>query len=181
MSINDAQYPATVYDGLSPRRVAREDNASPEFEDWDQMIAELIAIQQQQLDDREFIAVNDEGGTLVVGTIVYMKTDGTVAVADADGATALRIPVGIIKVGGADGANVTVQFSGRLVLTIAEWDAVGLTSAGLVVGAAYYLADTPGELTATAPATATDTLFKIGVAISTTTLLVRLDDEGLGV
>ena len=44
MSINDPQYPTTVYDGLSPRRVAREDNASPEFEDWDQHTAALVIV-----------------------------------------------------------------------------------------------------------------------------------------
>lgn len=181
MSTNNAQYPATVYDGIGPNRSSRTQNSAPDFEDYDQLVSEVIAVQQQQLDDREFVAVNDDGSPLVVGAIVYMKSDGTVALADADGASALRIPVGIVKVGGADGVNVTIQYNGLLVLTTAEWDAVGLSSAGLVVGASYYLADTPGELTATAPATATDTLFKIGTALSVTTLMVRLDDEGLTV
>lgn len=181
VSINDAQFPAAVYDGIPPNRSSRSQDASPDFEDYDQLMAELIAVQQQQIDDREFIAVNDEGGTLVVGTVVYMKTDGKVADADADGAAALRKAIGIIKVGGANAANVTVQFAGQLTLTAAEWDAVGLGSGGLIVGEAYYMADVPGELTATAPATATDTLFKIGTAISALTLLVRLDNEGLTV
>lgn len=183
MSVNEGQFPNAVYDGLGPDRVDRERDAAPSHVDWDQMIAELIAVQQQQLDDREFTAINDEGSTLIVGSIVFMKTDGTVALADSDvaAAAALKIPVGLVKIGGIDGADVTVQFSGRLVLTLAEWDAVGLTSAGLIIGASYYLAGTPGELTATAPNTAGDTLFKIGVAISATTLLVRLDDEGLDI
>ena len=45
MSINDPGFPAKAWDGLSPRRVKREDDSSPEYEDWDQMTAELIAIQ----------------------------------------------------------------------------------------------------------------------------------------
>jgi len=182
MSINDADYPTTVYDGIGPNRTLRAQNSAPDFEDYDQVVSEIIAMQTQQLNDREFTAVNDSGGTLVPGDIVYMvAADGKLKLADADGAAATRIPVGIIRIGGATAAVVTVQFAGRITLTLAEWDAVGLSSAGLVVGAAYYLADVPGELTATAPATATDTLFKIGTAISTTTLLVRLDDEGLAV
>ncbi len=182
MSINNADYPAAVFDGIGPNRTLRAQNAAPDFEDYDQAVAEIIAVQQQQLDDREFTAINDEGTALVPGDIVYMKTDGTVALADADGATALRIPVGVVRIGAADGLSVTVQYTGRLVLTLAEWDAVGLTSAGLVVGASYYLDDdNPGFLAATVPTSAGDTLFKVGVAISATTLLVRLDDEGLKV
>ena len=181
MSINNADYPAAVFNGIGPNRTKRTQNSTPDFEDYDQAVAEVIAVQQQQLDDREFTAINANGGTLVVGTPVYMKTDGEVDKADGDGAAALRIPVGVVKVGAATGLVVTVQFSGRLVLTIAEWDAVGLTSAGLVVGASYYLGDTAGEITATALATGGDTLFKLGTAISTTTLLVRLDNEGLAV
>ncbi len=183
MSVKIAQYPTTVWDGLSSTRTDRQTNARPSLHDWDQLLAEVLAVQQQQIDDRELIAINDEGGTLVVGTVVYMKADGTVADTDADvaAAAALKVPVGLVKVGGIDGVNVTVQFAGQLTLTLAEWDAVGLTSAGLVVGASYYMSGTPGEITATAPNTVGDTLFKVGVAISTTTLLVRLDDEGLDI
>lgn len=182
MSTNNAQYPAAVYDGIGPNRTLRTQNSAPDFEDYDQLVAEVIAVQQQQLDDREFIVVNDDGGALIVGSVVYMKTTGKVAKADGDGAAALRIPVGIVKIGAAaDGDNCTVQYNGLLVLTAAEWDAVGLTSAGLVVGASYYLGDTAGEITATALATGGDTLFKIGTAVSVTTLMVRLDDEGLAV
>ncbi len=181
MSINDAQYPATVYDGIGPNRSKRAQNSAPDFEDYDQIVAELIAIQQQQLDDREFVVVNDDGGALIVGSIVYLKTTGKVAKADATvGGGVLMKPIGIVKVGAAaDGDNCTVQFMGRLTLTLAEWDAVGLSSAGLVVGQEYYLSETAGELNATAPDTAADVLFKIGTAQSATTLLVRLDNEGL--
>lgn len=183
MAIRDAQYPAAVFDGIGPNRTLRSENLTPDTADWDQLVAEVKALQQQQLDDREFTAVNDEGGAVLAGHIVYMKTDGTIALADSDtaAAAALKVPVGILAAGVADGISVKVVFRGQLVLTLAEWDAVGLTSAGLVVGAKYYLAGTLGELTATAPNVAGDTLFIVGVAISTTTLLVRLDNEGLDI
>ena len=47
MSINDPDYPASVWDGLSPRRTDRKVNAEPEYEDWDQITAELIATQTE--------------------------------------------------------------------------------------------------------------------------------------
>lgn len=181
MSVNEAQYPNAVYDGLGPGRVDRERDAAPDHVDWDQLIAETLAVQQQQKDDREFPAINDEGGALVVGNVVYMKSDGTVAKADVDGASALRVPIGLVKIGGADGAIVTIQFSGRLTLTLAEWDVVAGTTGGLTSGAKYYAADGAGIMAETVPPTATDTLFVMGVAISATTMLVRLDDEGLKV
>lgn len=181
MSVNDAQFPDQPYDGLGPDRVDRERDAAPNHVDWDQMNAEMIAVQEQQLNDREFTAINDEGTALIPGNVVYMKTDGTVAKTDADGAAALRKAIGIVRIGADDGLSVTVQFTGRLTLTLAEWDAVGLTSAGLVAGESYYMADVAGEITATVLPTAGDTLFRCGVAMSATTLLVRMDDEGLKV
>jgi len=178
-----ADYPGDVWDGLSPntQRVNKKDNVEPDPRDWAKIVEEVRAVQKQQLDDREFSAVNDEGGALVAGNVVYMKTDGKIAKADADGAAALRIPMGITKAGVANGIAVECVYNGRLTLTLAEWDAVGLTAAGLVIGSKYYVADVAGELTATAPATIGDTLFVVGTAISATTLLVRLDDEGLTV
>ncbi len=183
MSINDPQYPAKVYDGIGPNRSSRGENLEPDFEDWDQLVAEVKALQQQQLDDREFNAVNDEGGAVIAGNVVYMKTSGKIAKADADtaAAAALKIPVGMLKAGVDDGKSVGVVFRGRLTLTLAEWDAVGTDALGLDPGAKYYMSGTAGTITTTAPNTTGDTLFVVGVAISATTMLVRLDDEGLDV
>ena len=47
MSINDPQYPGQVWDGLGPNRLNREQDASPDFEDWDQIVAELISTQEE--------------------------------------------------------------------------------------------------------------------------------------
>lgn len=183
MAIRDAQYPAAVYDGIGPNRALRSENLEPDAPDWDQLIAEVKALQQQQLDDREFAALNDEGGAVIAGNIVYMKTTGKIAKADSDtaAAAALKIPVGMLKTGVANGISVTFVFRGQLTLTLAEWDAVGTDANGLDPGAKYYLSGTAGEITTTAPNTAGDTLFVIGVAISATTMLVRLDDEGLDI
>lgn len=181
MSNVQPDYPAAVWDGLSEntQHLDIADDVEPNPQDWAQIVEEVRAVQEQQKEDREFDAVNDEGSAIVAGQVLYMKTDGTVAEAIADGAAALRIPVGMAKTGAANGDSVEIIYNGRLTLTLAEWDAVGLTSAGLVIGAAYYLDDVSGEITVAVPTSATDTLFKMGVAISATTLLVRLDDEGL--
>ncbi len=47
MSINDANYPATIWDGDSPntQRINRDTNQAPGYEDWDQIVSELIATQ----------------------------------------------------------------------------------------------------------------------------------------
>lgn len=183
MAIRDSQYPATVFDGIGPTRTLRSENRVPGTEDWDQLIAEVIAVQRQQLDDRELSAVNDQGGPVLAGHIVYMKNDGTIALADSDTAVAaaLKIPVGMLKSGVADGISVKLVFMGRLTLTTAEWDAVGTDANGLDPGAKYFLSGTPGNITTVVPNTAGDTLFVIGVAISATTMLVRLDDQGLDI
>lgn len=182
MAIKIATYPEAVWDGLEGR-ADRKINAAPGTDDYDRIVAEIIAVQQQQLDDREFTAINDEGSALVPGDVVYMKTDGTVALGDSDtaAAAALKIPVGIVRIGGADGVSVTVQFSGKITLTLAQWDVVGTDANGLDPGSKYYLSGTAGEITTTAPNTAGDTLFIVGVAISATVMLVRLDNEGLDV
>lgn len=46
MSVNLPQFPAQVWDGLSPTRPYRSIDRPAEAEDWDQISAELIATQQ---------------------------------------------------------------------------------------------------------------------------------------
>ncbi len=184
MSVKIAQFPTTVWDGLSSTRTDRQTNTKPSNADWDQLISEVLAVQQQQIDDREFTAINDSSAALVPGDVVYMvAADGKLKLADSDvaAAAALKIPVGMVKIGGADGVSVTVQFCGKLTLTLAQWDVVGTDANGLDPGAKYFLSGTPGEITTVIPNTVGDVLFVIGVAISATTLLVRLDDQGLDI
>lgn len=47
MSVNNAQFPATIWDGTTPVRPRRDAEASPDFEDWDQLSAELISTQSR--------------------------------------------------------------------------------------------------------------------------------------
>lgn len=45
MSVNVAKYPN--WDGLTPTRGSRNDDRSPDYEDWDQIVAEVLAIQTE--------------------------------------------------------------------------------------------------------------------------------------
>ncbi len=189
MSINVADYPTAVWDGLSPRRTDRKVNAAPEYEDWDQMTAEMIAAQTEvdrveafQLDSTNHNAVADNSAVVLAGTCVYLKAAGTFADADADGAAALRVGIGLLKTGGADSLPYDIALAGsKLTLTTAEWDAASDTTGGLTTGLKYYLSDaTPGQLIeTTAPASVSDTLLLVGIALSSTTMLVLMQDTGL--
>jgi hypothetical protein len=86
------------------------------------------------------------------------------------------VAVGVITI---PGFTVTVQFSGIVTLTTAEWDIVinGGSPGGLVAGSPYYVAApghtaTPGEITATRTSTPGDYATQIGVALSSTQLLL---------
>ena len=189
MSINDPDYPAAVWDGLSPRRVAREDDAAPEYEDWDQITAEVIATQtevdaQTAAKDAFLLhnAVADNSGVVLAGTAVYLKAAGTFADADSDGATALRVAIGLLTTGGADSVAYDIALPGsKLTLTTAEWDAASDTTGGLTAGLKYYLSDAAaGQLIETTPpGTTGDTMMMVGIALSTTTMLIKMDDDGL--
>ncbi len=45
MAIKDTSYPTTVWDGTTPNNPDRLVNAAPDANDWNQMLAELIAVQ----------------------------------------------------------------------------------------------------------------------------------------
>lgn len=46
MSINVPQFPGQVWDGSSPTRTSRDLDFPPTYEDWDQVVAEMIATQE---------------------------------------------------------------------------------------------------------------------------------------
>lgn len=70
--------------------------------------------------------------------------------------------------------EVTLQDSGIVTLTTSQWDAVKGGSGGLVAGAAYYLGPTPigGFLQTAKPTTSGQAVAQVGVALSTTELLL---------
>lgn len=176
----DADYPTSVWDQLSASRPDAIRNAEPDYHDWDKITAEVVAIETELESMKYLDLVNASGGALVPGNPVYNKTDASgVAAADCNAAVPIPFVLGLLKTGGASLATVRIQTRGNLTLTLAEWDAVGLTSAGLVANTTYYLSPTAGEITATKPATTGDHVVIIGVALSTTTM--RIDPKYCGV
>jgi len=174
VSINSADFPAALWDGLGPNRTSRLENKRPDFEDYDQLAAEVMALQS------EFILpfTNSQGTTMIPGQSVYLHTDGTVKLADGDG-SGTRGAFGMVLVGAANGGTVYVKVAGVIELTLAQWDAVGTDSNGLDPGVKYLLSDTAGEITATPLATAADTLLTVGFALTATKMLLKYDDTGL--
>lgn len=170
-----ADYPTAVWDRLSTSRDSAMIKAAPDYQDWDAIVAEVIAIETELESMKYLDLVNASGGALVPGAPVYNKADASgVAVADANGAVPLPFVLGLLKTGGASLETVRVQTCGNLTLTLAEWDAVGLTSAGLVANTTYYMSGTAGEITATKPATTGDHVVIVGVALSTTTMRIAI-------
>lgn len=47
MSVNEPMFPSSIWDGLSPERSSRLIDRPPTSEDWDQIVAEMIATQLQ--------------------------------------------------------------------------------------------------------------------------------------
>lgn len=190
MSENSSGFPAAVWDGLGPNRSSLKEDRRPDYEDYDQLVAEVRAIQTFLSTAVPYSALgsnpgtvvltNTQGTTMVPGQIVYVHTDGTVKLCDTDGAGILRDGIGIVEVGGATAGPVTVRFAGLIELSLAQWDAVGTDAMGLDPGVTYFASDVAGEiLAAPGPATTGDTLLRVGIALTATQMLLRLDYSGL--
>lgn len=178
-----AQFPTAIWDGSSASRDDVSKDQSPDFRDWDQIVAEVKAMQEAMdkaaadTDGDNLLTVpNGSGGALVVGTPVYMLADGTGAQkADCNGAAPARNVCGLLKVGrSGSGGNVTLQQEGDMTLTTAEWDAITGDTGGLVPFTEYYLSATAGGLTATVPATTGDNVVVVGIAKSATVLNIHI-------
>lgn len=169
---NAADYPGAVWDGLSPTRTdPKIDRGGNEIEDWEQIVAEMIAVQTELWNLKYVATTNKNASTLPPGTPVYFLAAGTgVDRADANGTAPISCFAGLTVASAAADAAVNIQRRGRLTLTTAEWDAAAGTTGGLAAGKEYYLSGTVGVLTVTVPATTGDHVISVGVAISATEL-----------
>ena len=106
---------------------------------------------------------NGDAGNHVIGDIVYLNSADNVKKAKADASgTADAIAIATATI--VNATTGTYQTSGVL---------AGLS--GLTAGARYFLsAGTAGLLTSTAPSTVGQLVVEIGIAISTTELLIRI-------
>lgn len=115
--------------------------------------------------------------TTVAGNIVYTTTADHFGLAKADAAGTSK-PLGFATAGIASSASGIIQTDGILALTTTQWDAVAGTTGGLTAGTDYYLDPaTAGKITATAPSTTGQYVVKVGRALSTTELDIRIRDR----
>lgn len=173
---NIAQYPTSIWDGSSPSRPdATITERRPDAEDHEQVIAEIRATQNTLNDEiatRLVSATNDNAGTMVAGAPVYVKSDGDLDLADASAIATCGSTIGLVAADAATTTEASVVTRDVLTLTTAQWDAVTGDTGGLTPGSRYYVSLTAGELTTTAPSTSTEVVKQVGIALSTTQMLV---------
>jgi hypothetical protein len=119
------------------------------------------------------IQTNDETGAIVIGTPVYNDANDGVKKAKAD-ASGTKDVIGLVRDTSITNATTgAIQTSGILSATTGQWDAAFSTSGGLTKGTRYFLSAATGGLgTSTAPSTVGQYVVELGIAISTTELLL---------
>ncbi len=118
----------------------------------------------------EVSAVAD--AAVATGQAVYVSSAGHINLAEADSTTARAIVIGLATTdAGASGTGSYIA-AGRV--TLDSWAAITGTTL-LTPGAIYFLSTVAGGLTATPTTTVGHTVVRVGVAISTTTLEVRIE------
>lgn len=116
---------------------------------------------------------NDNAGSIVIGTPVYVKSNGRVDKARAN-AIGTCTTLGFVRdTSISAAASGNIQFHGIITATTGQWDAVTGGSGGLTPGSYYYVSSaTAGLLTTTAPTTTGDVVKEGLFAISTTEALI---------
>ena len=119
---------------------------------------------------------NDNAGSIVIGTPVYVKSNGNVDKGRANASGTVQL-LGLVKDASvAAAASGIIQTDGILAATTGEWDAVTGGSGGLTPGSRYFLdPSTAGLLTTSAPTSAGNFVVSVGLAISTTEMDISIE------
>lgn len=151
MSVNEPGFPSQPWDGVSPQREGGGGpDRSPNYEDWDQAVAELRIAQKQ------FVRSGIIDDTPFLGAVVYMKSNGHFALALAN---LVDTATGIGFITKISGTTISVQLSGVAILS------------GLTPGTTYYIHDSVAGTLRTTPGTVPRTA---GVALTATELAIAL-------
>jgi hypothetical protein len=119
------------------------------------------------------VQVNDEAGAIVIGTPVYNDVNDGVKKAKADAAGTKDVIGLVYDASVSNGASGNIQVNGVMTATTTQWDAVFGTTGGLTKGTRYFLSTaTAGLAAATAPGTTGQYVVQLGLALSTTELLL---------
>ncbi len=118
---------------------------------------------------------NENAGSIVIGMPVYSSSAGQVDKAQANAGGTVEVIGLVSEVSIATAASGFIQTDGVLSATTGQWDVVAGTTGGLTAGAIYFLSkDTAGELTETAPTTASEFVLRVGKALSTTEMEISI-------
>lgn len=173
MTIRKPQFPAQVWDGTANDRGSRNLEIDPQHPSYDQIVAEVIAVQQYAAglvggltDPYEAEA----GVDLEEGMPVYIDGTGRLQKGRND------IVAGY-QIAGLMVADVAAMVSGSYIsdgpIEKLDWTSVAGT-ASLTRGAIYYLSNTPGMITTTAPTADGYYVVPVGRAQSETILDIEL-------
>ncbi len=123
---------------------------------------------------------NDEATTMTVGTPVYLDAVDGVKRARADVLATARA-VGFVQTAAIlSGEDGSVAVEGVAVATTTQWDALTGGSGGLTFNTPYYLSQTTaGGITSSPATTAGLYVVPLGLALSTTQMLVRIEQPFL--
>lgn len=115
------------------------------------------------------ILTNDEAGSIVIGTPVYMDAASGVKKAKANALATSKV-VGLVKdTTIATTAQGVIHTDGIMSATTGQWDAVCGTTGGLTFGTLYFLDPaTAGLMTTTAPSTVGQYVRPVMIGISAT-------------
>jgi hypothetical protein len=109
------------------------------------------------------------GATVTPAQAVYRDTDGTLKLADSNGASSLiRTPIGLALHGGSASQPARIHKSGDLTV-----------GSILTPGVAYYLSDTPGGICPYADLASGEYPTFIGIAKSASVLKVMITPSGV--
>lgn len=116
---------------------------------------------------------NADTVTAVAGMAVYAFGTGTFKLGKADSINTCEI-VGLMIEDVTATNSGRFQCNGEITLTSAQWDAVTGATGGLTPGATYFLSNASlGKIVTNVPATGV--IAKIGVAVDTTKMLVKIE------
>lgn len=110
-------------------------------------------------------------GTPVAQSLIVEKTSISAQTTSAASATV----TGLVAADVAEGAEARVQTDGTLTLSPAQWAKVG-AAGGLTPGTVYYLSEDKPGISSHRPQRTGSWSVKIGVALSTVTLLLRIGE-----
>ena len=141
----------------------------------------------QQLQSGDTLGITSETGqlsqtadaTLIAGNVVYTTAADHVGKAKAD-AAGTAFGVGLATAAITSAAAGIIQYNGIVTLSTAQWDVAFGTTGGLTFNTTYYLSPTTAGLgTGTCPTTVGQYVVILGKAISTTELLLNIDEPVL--